>query len=155
MTGCAGYRLGPTNGVQAGEKTIRVLPFANHTIQPRLTDEVTQQIRKQLQRDSTYKLSSRQNADIIVTGQITDYRRSELSFAPDDILTVRDFRIILTANVQVRNTATGELILNEDVRGATLVRIGTDLLSAERQALPLLAADLAQNITTLIVDGNW
>jgi hypothetical protein len=37
----------------------------------------------------------------------------------------------------------------------TLIRVGSDLTSAERQALPLLAADLARNITALLADGTW
>ena len=37
----------------------------------------------------------------------------------------------------------------------TLVRVGSDLSSAERQAIPLLADDLAKNVTELLVDGTW
>ena len=37
----------------------------------------------------------------------------------------------------------------------TLVRVGSDLTSAERQALPVLAEDLARNITSILVDGSW
>ena len=39
--------------------------------------------------------------------------------------------------------------------GMTLVRVGPDLQSTERQALPLLATDLANNVTALLVDGSW
>ena len=49
----------------------------------------------------------------------------------------------------------GKVILDRDVRGHTLVHIGADLASAERQAMPLLAADLAQNITELLTEGAW
>jgi len=36
-----------------------------------------------------------------------------------------------------------------------MIRVGDDLTSTERQALPLLAADLAKNVTTLLVEGTW
>jgi hypothetical protein len=41
------------------------------------------------------------------------------------------------------------------VTGYTLLRVGSDLTSAERQALPLLAADFARQVTALLADGSW
>jgi hypothetical protein len=155
VSGCAGYHLGPTNGMEAGEKSILVNPFVNQTLQPRLTDTVTSQMRKELQRDGTYKLSTRGDADITVAGALTSYQRIEVTFATTDILTVQDFRLSLTARVTARERATGKEILNQTVSGFTLIRVGADLPSAERQAMPLLAADLAKNITALLVEGKW
>ena len=142
--------------MEAGEKSVRVVPLVNTTMEPRLSDEVTGQIRKQLQRDATFKLSSRDDADIILTGEIVTYQRYELSFAPNDVLTVRDFRVVLTAQVTARDRISGKALLdNKKVSGSTLVRVGSDLTSAERQALPLIAADLARNIVSLLADGDW
>jgi hypothetical protein len=47
------------------------------------------------------------------------------------------------------------LLLDKNVSGATLVQVGTDLASAERQSAPLLAEDLARNITELLTEGPW
>jgi len=69
--GCASYRLGPVNGQAARAKSVQVDPFANQTLEPRLTDAVTAQLRKQLQRDGTYQLTSRNDGDIVVSGSIT------------------------------------------------------------------------------------
>jgi hypothetical protein len=33
--------------------------------------------------------------------------------------------------------------------------VGTDLADAERQSLPLLAEDLARNVTVLLTEGTW
>ena len=49
--GCAGYKLGPVNGAVAGAKAVEINPFTNTTLEPRLGDEVTAQLRRQLQRD--------------------------------------------------------------------------------------------------------
>jgi hypothetical protein len=155
VTGCAGYRLGPVNGGTAGEKSVQVNPFANQTLQPRLTDAVTAQMRKELQRDGTYQLSTSGNADIILSGTITNYQRFEVTLASNDILTVRDFRLILTAHVVAREQASGKQLLDQTVSGYTLIRVGNDLPSAERQALPLLAQDLARNVTALLAEGKW
>ncbi len=153
--GCAGYKLGPTNGLSAREKSVQINPFANQTLEPRLTDAVTSQLRKQFQRDGTFRLATHDDGDIIVSGVITRYNRHELTFVPRDIVTVRDYRLALTAQVTARDQITGKVILDQPVSGYTIIRVGDDLTSIERQALPLLAADLARNVTGLLVDGSW
>jgi hypothetical protein len=155
ISGCAGYRLGPVNGLTAGEKSVQISPFVNQTLQPRLTDAVTAQMRKELQRDGTYQLASHNDGDIILSGTLTSYVRTEVTLAANDILTVTDFRLSLTARVTARERATGKELLNQPVTGYTLIRVGNDLPSAERQALPLLANDLARNVTALLAEGKW
>lgn len=155
LTGCAGYRLGPPSGLAAREKSIQVSPFANRTVQPRLTDVVTSQLRKELQREGTYRLATHGEGDIIVTGALTKYDRFEVTFAANDILTVRDYRLSLTAQVTARERSSGKVLLDQAVNGYTLIRVGSDLTSAEQQAMPLLAQDLAQNVTALLAEGKW
>lgn len=156
LTGCAGYQLGPTNGVNAGEKSIRINPFSNQTLEPRLGDAVTTALRRNVQNDGTYHLSTHGDADIVVTGVLTRFTRHELSFVPKDVLTVKDYRIMVTAQVTAREVTSGKIIFEKkDVTGYTLVRVGSDLSSAERQAVPLLADDLAKNVTAMLVDGSW
>ena len=155
LSGCVGYRLGPTGGQVAGEKSIQVSPFVNQTLEPRLGEAVTAALRKNLQRDGTYRLATRGDADLIVTGEITRYNRFELSYEANDILTVRDYRVTLTAHVTARERSSGKVILDRVVTGYTPLRAGSDWASAERQALPLMAQDLAKNVAALLVDGNW
>ncbi|HWW02458.1 MAG TPA: LptE family protein [Candidatus Acidoferrum sp.] len=155
VAGCAGYRLGPPNGLAAGGKSVQVSPFVNQTLQPRLTDAVTSQMRRELQRDGTYQLATHADGDIIITGALTRYQRLEVTFAPNDILTVRDYRLSLTAHVTARERSSGKLLLDQPVTGYTLIQVGSDLSSAERQAMPLLAQDLAQNVTALLAEGKW
>jgi len=155
LGGCAGYRLGPTNGDAAGEKSVQVQPFLNETLEPRLGDAMTAAFRRSLQRDGTYRLATDGSADIIVTGVITRYNRFELSLLPNDVLTAQDYRVNARLLLTARD-ATGRVIFsNKVVDGYTLVRVGSDLTSAERQALPLLAEALAKNATALLVDGGW
>src|ERR1700742_4128715 len=109
LAGCAGYTLGPTNGVVAGEKKIQITPFLNHTLEPRLGDAVTTAVRQNIQRDGTYRLATRGDADIVVTGVLTKYYRHELNFEPHDVLTVQDYRVSVTAQITARNTTTGSV----------------------------------------------
>jgi hypothetical protein len=153
--GCAGYRLGPSNGDRAGARTVEIVPFTNQTAEPRLGDNATAALRKEIQRDATFRLASHEPADIVVNGVITHFLRSGVSFEPTDVITARDYRLIMTAHVTARERATGKVLLDKSMNGDTTVRVGNDLPSAERQARPLLATDLAQQITSLLADGNW
>jgi hypothetical protein len=154
FSGCA-YRLGPTNGVPAGTKSIEVSPFFNATMEPRLGDAVTSALRQNLQRDGTFHLATHGDADVVVTGTLKTYDRHELSFVPKDVLTARDYRVSAAAQIVARDRSTGKVILDREITGYTLVRIDTDFIAAERQALPLLADDLAKRTTALLVDGSW
>lgn len=152
--GCA-YRLGPTNGERSGARSVQVNPFENKTIEPRLVEAVTFALRKQLQQDGTYKLNTHDEGDIIVSGAIVTYERHSLSFQSRDALTPRDYRLKITAHVTARERGSGKVLLDTRVNGHSDIRIGPDLASAEREALPLVAADLARNTTALLVDGSW
>jgi lipopolysaccharide assembly LptE-like protein len=156
MTGCAGYKLGPTNGMPAGSRSVQVNIFQNKVLEePRLGEAVTSALRKQLQQDGTFKLDTGNEGDVVVTGTIVRYRRAGLSYQPQDILTPRDYRLGVVALVNARDRTSGKTLLNRTVQGHTTVRIGNDLTTAERQSMPLAAEDLARNITALLVDGEW
>ena len=138
-----------------GSKTIQVQPFANRTAEPRLTDALAAALRKQIQRDTACRLVTKGDADIVVTGEIIEYNRTELSYQPADAVSVLDYRVTMTAHVVAREVATGRVVLDKEVQAGTLVRVGADLANAERQALPLLAETMAKNITDLLVDSDW
>jgi Lipopolysaccharide-assembly len=155
LVGCAGYHLGPVNGATAGEKSIEVLPFNNQTLQPRLGDALTQALRERIQTDATFHLATHGPGDIVLTGVIRTYKRQGIGYLSTDAVTAEDFRVEVIAHITARDAVSGKLLLDKDVKGQTLVHVGSDLASAERQALPLLAADLAQNATEFLTEGTW
>lgn len=155
LTSCAGYHLGAVNGTVAGEKTIEVLPFNNQTLQPRLGGAVTQALRERLQVDGTYRLVTRSPGDVVVSGVIRNYQREGLGYLNNDSSTPQNYRVGVIVHVVVRERATGKLLFEHDVSGHTLVNVGSDFASSERQAAPLLAADLAQNILAHITERAW
>jgi len=156
LSGCFGYQLGSANGLAAHGRSVQISPFQNKTIEPHLTDAVTMELREALQNDGTYTLASHDDGDIIVSGEILRYTRLELAFTPQDVFTVSDYRLGIIAHVTARERITGRIIFDKPaVMGYTLMRVGSDLPDSERQALPLLARDLAKNVTALLVEGSW
>src|SRR5262245_38472857 len=155
LWGCAGYRLGPTNGTAAGARSVQVNLFQNKTLEPRLTEAVGFSLRRILQQDGTYRLNTEGEGDVVLSGVLTAYERIGLSFQPRDTLSARDFELRLRAHITAVERGSGRAILDREVQGRTTLRPGPDFSSAEREAVPLLAEDLARNITSLLVDGSW
>ena len=155
LTGCAGYKLGPTGDVKAGARSIQVNFFENKTHEPRLVESVNQSLRRVLQQDGTYHLDTKGEGDFVMTGSITRFDRSPITFQPGDILTVRDYTLSMNAKVLVTERSTGRVVFDREVGGLTTIRVGNDLSSAERQAVPLIAQDLATRISSLLVNGAW
>ena len=155
LTGCVGYTAGPTNGTFAGARTVRVSFFKNETLEPRLVVAVNRALKRNLQQDGTFELETSGNADLLVTGELTDFLRGGVSYTPGDILTVQDYNLQLTAKIKVTDRVTGEVILDRTITGSSIVRVGSDLSAGQRQAVPLIAEQLARQATSFIVDGDW
>jgi hypothetical protein len=155
LAGCAGYRVGPVDGKPAGSRAVTVNIFQNNTYEPRLSESVSFALRRRLQQDGTYRLDSHNRGDVIISGVITTLTRSPLSFDPRDIVTPRDYALYITADVTATERATGKVILNSSFSGSTTVRATADRDAAERQAQPLMADELARNITYALTEGPW
>jgi hypothetical protein len=153
--GCAGYRLGPTHGMAAGSRSVQINLFKNETWEPRLGEPLATSMRRWIQRDGTFTLATDGTGSIVVDGAITEYTRSAVSYQPSDVLTVRDYEVTAHAKFTATERGTGRVIASSTAWGRTTVRAGADLTAAERQAVPLIAEDLARNITSVLVDGGW
>jgi hypothetical protein len=155
LAGCAGYHLGPTSGDPAGSRSVQVGPFDNETKEPRISEYLISSLRRRFQQDGTFELVTSGTPDILVTGKIIRFERTELSYTTNDVLTPDSYTLTLTANVVARDPLTGKITLNRSVQGQTYIIAGTDLSSSEREAMPNLADDLARHAVTLLVDGPW
>lgn len=139
----------------AGARSVQVNLFKNDTWEPRLSEPLATSLRRWVQRDGTFTLATDGSAAIVVDGVITEFDRSAVSYQPSDILTVRDYQVTAYATFTATERATGRVITDAKAWGRTTVRAGADLTAAERQAVPLIAEDLARNITSVLVDGAW
>ena len=61
----------------------------------------------------------------------------------------------LTAKIKVTDRVTGEVIIQREITGSSVVRVGNNLTAGQRQAVPLIADQLARQATSFIVDGDW
>ena len=151
--GCAGYRIGPVSN--PGYKSVAVPVFKNKTLIPQLEAQITNGVIKRLQADGTLQVDSKENADVILVGEIVRYRRQELRTSRDDSNQPREYRITIEARVEAHDRVSGMTVLKPTtVSGNAATFIGSDLQTAEYQALPFIADDLAQRVVSLLVE-NW
>lgn len=155
LAGCASYKLGPTGDFPAGSRSVTVQFFQNQTQEPRLLESVNQSIRAAIQRDGTFHLDTHGDGTIVISGEIIRFDRAPISFQPNDVLTVRDYDLSMTAHVIARERTTGRVVMEKNFNGRSTIRTGSDLSSAERQAIPLMAEDLATRIVEHLADGKW
>jgi len=153
LTGCAGYRAGPTLG--ANYRSVAVQVFRNKTYQPQIENQITGAIIRGLQADGTLRIDSAARADLILTGEITQYSRHVLRSQPNDSNAPREYRITIEARIEARDRVTGQVLVGPTtVAGNGDTFIGDDLQSAEQQVLPLVANDLAKRVVTLLAE-KW
>jgi hypothetical protein len=134
---------------------VQVLPFVNRTREPRISEYLSASLRRQFQQDGTFRLQTAGTPDLLVTGEIMRFERSELSYATNDVLTPQEYTLILTASVVAQDPVSGKTNVHRTVQGRTYIRAGNDLASSEREAMPNLAEDLARNAVSILVDGAW
>jgi hypothetical protein len=139
----------------AGSRSVQIAPFQNRTNEPRVIDAISSAVRRVVQEDGSYRLDTHGDGDIRVTGEITKFDRGALAYQPKDTLTVQDFTLTLTAHVTAIERSTGKTNLDTVIFGQTVIRVGADQTSAERQAVPLMADDLARNLVVLLTEGTW
>jgi hypothetical protein len=155
LAGCAGYRVGPVNGMPAGARAVTVQPFRNDTFEPRLTEAVDFALRRRLQQDGTYRLDTKNDGDIVVSGVITQLHREALSFQPKDVITPLDYEMRLVATVTATERLTGKEVFKKEFIGHTTIRASANRDLAERQSEPTMAEDLARNIASALTEGSW
>ena len=147
--------MGPVNPAIPSGSSIEVAPFQNQTLEPGLIGALNTSLRRELHRDGTFRLATQGDGEMLLHGVITAYQRKARSFQPRDVLSVRDFEVTLTARITATDKTSGRVLLERLVNGRTSIRLGDDLPGAERQALPLLAENLAKRTVTLLAEGGW
>jgi hypothetical protein len=120
-----------------------------------LEDNLTHAMRIGLQREGTYRLGSRGDCDIVLEGVVKSYTRQGLSYNPSDLVQVVDYSLIAVAQITAYDRRTGKKVLDRGFSGSTQVQAGQDLTSAERQAMPMLANDMALKVVDALADGSW
>ena len=149
-SGC--YHLGPVS--KLSYRSVAVPVFKNKTLKPQLEAQISNAIIKRIQADGTLRVEWEADADIVVTGTILRFDRTVLRFQTDDSQVPREYRLSIEAMVEAHDHAGHVVLAPQSITGHADTFLGNDLQSAEQQALPLIADDLARQIVSRLVE-RW
>ncbi len=179
LSGCAGYQLGDVKpSVYSGIEKIHVPPFKNLTLEPRLSSLVTNAVLVELQADGTYQVSTKSNADAVLVGTIRHIEKRQLRAVRTDTLRSRELSLLVHVEFHLEDPSTGARITGrapqdqnarldgkkgtaDEVIGArqglvigdTIQFVDASFQVGERNALAMVAEDVADKLVSQLVNG--
>lgn len=119
---------------------------------PGMELEATRKIRDKYIFDGNLKVVDSKDADLILTGELVDYRNEALRFDRND--NVEEYRVRLVVNMQMA-TKDGKVRWTEvNFAGEQLYRTSGPLASTETQAISQAGDDLARRVVERTVE-EW
>jgi Lipopolysaccharide-assembly len=154
LTGCLGYQIGPAKPYYLRDvHTIAVPTFANNTLIPRIEVLVTDTIIKQFQQDGTFQITGNENADAILKGEISRITRSPARSVTGNVLATSEFNLVMRLKYKLVGRDGKPIAPPGEVSGSTSFFVGTDVVTDERQALPLATEELATHLVSQLSEG--
>ncbi|MBI4639426.1 MAG: LptE family protein [Candidatus Tectomicrobia bacterium] len=149
-----GYRLTGRGEKFNDIQTLAISLFSNKTSERELEREMTGAIREELLTDGRVKLVSQGDADAILLGTIESYLLKPLIFDSAD--RVLQYRLEITASIKVEDRLRQKVFLNQSLKISQEYslsgRVASDE-SARKEALKIVSRKLAQEITSLLIEG--
>ena len=135
-------------------KTVGVPIFQNKTSEPAVESLLTSAVIDAFASNGRLRVVKPEEADAILTGEVVGY--GVLSIAYDNLANVRQYRLIVTMNLRLRDVKKNETLFDQQglreqadfqVLGAVSQTIG-----AEEGAVRSAATQVARSIVSLTVD---
>ena len=155
LAGCAGYRVGNTSGRDLqGVRSVYVPMVKNTSLEPDLQLTVTNAIIRRFNTDGTLEVNQSQFADSELDVVVTNIEHTPYRSSTNDILVTAEYQITIQATATFVNRKLGRKIFeNSAVVGITTFFTQSDIQEGERQAIPLAAEDLANNVVKAVTEG--
>ena len=154
LAGCLGYHIGPVKPQYLHDiHTIAVPTFKNHTLEPRIEVLVAGTVIKQFQQDGTFKITSNENADAILEGTIVSVSRAPARSVQGNVLATSEFNLSIRVQYKLVGRDGKPLGPQGAAVGSTSYFVGTDVITDERQALPLATEQLATHLVSQLSEG--
>ena len=155
LSGFAGYHVGNTSGRDLqGVRSVYVPVAKNTSLEPDLQMTVTNAVIRSFNSDGTLEVNQSSFADSELDIVITNVEQTPIRSSTSDILVTAEYRLTIQATVTYVNRRLGRKIFeNSSVAGITDFFTQSDIQEGERQALPLAAEDLANNVVKLVTEG--
>lgn len=120
---------------------------------PGMELETTRTIRDKYLSDGSLKIADIETADLILTGELIDFRNEALRYNRND--NIEEYRIRLVVNLQMKNAKDGTIRWTENsFAGESLYRTSGTLIKSESTAIKEAAEDLARRVVERTIE-EW
>ena len=120
---------------------------------PGMELETTRTIRDKYLSDGNLKIASMDTADLILTGELVDFRNEALRYDRED--DVEEYRVRLVVNIEMKNAKDGKVRWTEkNFAGESLYRTSGTLVKSETTAIKEAAEDLARRVVERTIE-EW
>ena len=154
LSGCLGYHIGPVKPYYLRDvHTLAVPTFENQTLLPRIEVLVTSTVIKQFQQDGTFKIVGGEDADATLKAEIMRIDRSPARSVRGNVLATSEFTLAMHVKYSLVGRDGTTVAGPGEAVGTTSFFVGTDVITDERQALPLATEELATRLVSQLSEG--
>ena len=119
---------------------------------PGMERDITKAVIDRFLLDGNLKIRNDEGADIILKGELLDFRREALRYDAND--NVEEYRIVLTVNMKLTDSKDGKTVWEEKAfSGETTYRTSGSLARSEDSSINEATKDLARRIVERTVEG--
>lgn len=146
LSGC-GYRFAErSDALPSWIQTVYVAPFANKSNEFQLSSWITEDLRREFLRGGALRLAERDEADVIIEGEVRKVEVSGLSFLSYDKAVER--RINVECAVRMKDRRTGRILWQT----ANLVRDEGFLTGRDNMESDALKADASRKLSRYLAE---
>jgi len=158
LCSCANYQMGNTPK-GSGFQDIRVLylpSVVNETDETAVPGPVTNAILQEIDRDGTFRHARKDESDAILEVTVKKIVRSPIQQSVEQYLTTLQYQLTITLEYRVYSMKEKkEVIPKSTISGYTTFFVQGDQTESQRQALPLAAQNVAQNLVSALANRGW
>ena len=119
---------------------------------PRMEYDITKAVVDRFIFDGNLKISDRKDADLILTGELVDFRKEPLRYDAND--NVEEYRLRLVTSLELTDVKNNKPMWKEkEFAGESTYRTGGSLAKSESSAIDDAKSDLARRIVERTVEG--
>ncbi len=151
LPGCANYKLGTT--LPQHLRTIAVETFRNASGEPQIETKITSATLSEFQRDGQLRIREADEADILLSGEILDYRLDPVRADRNNPKATKEYRAVITMRIHAVERATGKKVTDQQVTANKTFEATGDLMTARRNVLPEVARELGRKVVDAVISA--
>lgn len=155
FTSCAGYHLGGAKPASLAQvRNLSVPMFSNGTLHPRAEAIATSAVANAIVQDGTYRITTLDQADAVLEGEISQINYSTIRGTRLDTLMPEELANTVTLKWTLRDARNPTKVLAEgSSTGSSQLFVSSNLQTARNNALPEAAERAGEALVSRIASG--